>query len=101
MLLSLAGLPLTAGFMGKFYLVASGIETARWGLIMALVITSTIGLFYYLRVVGALILSPSASAANETGSFHPISAGGFLILALLSVFLVLIGVIPSAFLNLI
>ncbi|TAK08958.1 MAG: NADH-quinone oxidoreductase subunit N [Candidatus Manganitrophaceae bacterium] len=54
MLLSLAGLPLTAGFVGKFYIVAAGGASARWTLVLILVVTSGISLFYYLRVVVAL-----------------------------------------------
>ncbi|MGP0073496.1 MAG: NADH-quinone oxidoreductase subunit N [Bryobacteraceae bacterium] len=54
MLLSLAGIPLTAGFVGKFYVVAAGASALLWLLVFSLVITSAIGLFYYLRVVVAL-----------------------------------------------
>jgi len=54
MLLSLAGIPLTAGFVGKFYVVAAGASALLWLLVFSLVITSAIGLFYYLRLVVAL-----------------------------------------------
>lgn len=54
MLLSLAGIPLTAGFLGKFYVVAAGASAFLWLLVFSLVITSAIGLFYYLRVIVAL-----------------------------------------------
>ena len=50
-LLSLAGIPLTAGFIGKFYLFAGGIDGALWGLLWLLVIGSAIGIYYYLRLV--------------------------------------------------
>ena len=61
MLLSLAGIPLTAGFLGKFYIVAAGASTGAWALILILVITSAIGLFYYLRIVVVLYQQPAAS----------------------------------------
>lgn len=51
MLLSLAGIPLTAGFIGKFYIFAAGVEGATWGLLFAMIVGSAIGLFYYLRIV--------------------------------------------------
>jgi NADH-quinone oxidoreductase subunit N len=54
MLLSLAGIPLTAGFVGKFYVLAAGASTLLWLLVFTLVLTSAIGLFYYLRVIVAL-----------------------------------------------
>jgi NADH-quinone oxidoreductase subunit N len=54
MLLSLAGIPLTAGFMGKFWVVAAGTSASAWAPVIVLVAASPIGLFYYLRIVLAL-----------------------------------------------
>jgi NADH-quinone oxidoreductase subunit N len=51
MLLSLAGIPLTAGFIGKFYLLAAGVYSTLWLLVIVLVATSALGLFYYLRLI--------------------------------------------------
>jgi NADH-quinone oxidoreductase subunit N len=51
MLLSLAGIPLTIGFIGKFYVFAAAIQGAQWTLLAAMVIGSGIGLFYYLRII--------------------------------------------------
>lgn len=50
-LLSLAGIPLTAGFVAKFYLLSSAVSDDRWALLGALVIGSSVGIYYYLRVV--------------------------------------------------
>ena len=50
-LLSLAGIPLTGGFIGKFYVVAAGVGSALWVLVITLVVTSVLGLFYYLRLL--------------------------------------------------
>jgi len=98
-LLSLAGIPLTAGFMGKFYLVASGIETSRWALVITLILTSTIGLFYYLRIIGAMIArEPEETAAP---SFPSLSVSGWLLLAGIMVFLIFLGLAPGAVINLI
>jgi NADH-quinone oxidoreductase subunit N len=55
-LLSLASLPLTAGFAGKFLIVAAGVAARRWALVVLLAAGSAIGIFYYLRVAGALYL---------------------------------------------
>ncbi|MGH8454889.1 MAG: NADH-quinone oxidoreductase subunit NuoN [Nevskiales bacterium] len=62
-LLSLAGIPFTAGFIGKLYIVAAGVDQKLWVLLAAVVIGSAIGLFYYLRVMVTLYL-PSTSARN-------------------------------------
>ncbi|MBS1211751.1 MAG: NADH-quinone oxidoreductase subunit [Proteobacteria bacterium] len=50
-LLSLAGIPLTVGFVGKFYVFAAGVEASLWWLIAVVVVGSGLGLYYYLRVV--------------------------------------------------
>lgn len=64
MMLSLAGIPLTAGFIGKFYLVGVAVQGALWMPLAALVIGSVIGLFYYLRVVVIMAQSPDMGGAQ-------------------------------------
>lgn len=54
MLLSLAGIPITAGFIGKFYIFAVGISAELWVPLAAVALGSVIGLYYYLRVLVAL-----------------------------------------------
>jgi NADH-quinone oxidoreductase subunit N len=58
MLLSLAGIPLTAGFIGKFYVLAAGVKSDLWLLVVTLVVNGAIGLFYYLRVMVTLYRHP-------------------------------------------
>ncbi|MEW6983366.1 NADH-quinone oxidoreductase subunit N [Colwelliaceae bacterium 6471] len=53
-ILSLAGIPLTMGFIGKFYLLSYATQAQLWGLISVLIVSSGIGLFYYLKVIFAL-----------------------------------------------
>ncbi|MGE5395740.1 MAG: NADH-quinone oxidoreductase subunit N [Candidatus Saccharibacteria bacterium] len=55
-MLSLAGIPLTAGFMGKFYIVFEGIHASLWLLVICLIVNSVIGLYYYLRVISVMFL---------------------------------------------
>ncbi len=52
--LSLAGIPLTMGFIGKFYLLTVAVQAQQWWLIAALIIGSGIGLFYYLNIIFVL-----------------------------------------------
>ncbi len=49
-LLSLAGIPGTAGFMAKFYLVVAAVDAGQIALVLILVGTSMVSFFYYLRL---------------------------------------------------
>jgi len=97
MLLSLAGIPVTAGFFAKFSVVAAGASAGIWGLILILVITSVIGLFYYLRVVVTMF----ARVREEAPRAEPHAMSGSYVLVALTILLVWLGVYPVFFLNVI
>jgi NADH-quinone oxidoreductase subunit N len=100
MLLSLAGIPLTAGFVGKFYLVAAGVGSTLWPLVIILVVTSTIGLFYYLRIIFAMYGHPP-QAAEPSIAASSLPLAGSLVLAALTLVLVWLGVYPAPLIELI
>jgi NADH-quinone oxidoreductase subunit N len=90
-LLSLAGIPLTAGFLAKFYALAAGASAALWVLVVALVVNSALSAFYYLRVVVEMLgRAPEAAPARRV----PLGAGA--LLAVLALLLVGLGVYPAA-----
>jgi NADH-quinone oxidoreductase subunit N len=90
-------MPFTAGFLAKFYVVATGASVAMWAQIIILVVTSGIGVFYYLRVVLA-VFGPE----TETGRVLPaLTPGAGIVLGVLSVALVWLGVFPGPMLSLI
>ena len=95
-LLSLAGIPLTMGFVGKFYLFAAGVQAALWPAMAALIAGSVIGLFYYLRVVAAM-----ATPAGETGPVWAPGASGAVAIFAVTVVLVLVGVFPDGLMQVI
>ena len=64
-ILSLAGIPLTMGFIGKFYLLNVAFYAQQWWLIAALIIGSGIALVYYLGVIFALFNTNSIGQQNE------------------------------------
>jgi len=90
MLLSLAGIPLTAGFFAKFYVIAAGAGAGRWALLFVLVAGSTIGLSYYLRIVVAMCAT-SPEVVESPGRM-PIA--GAAVVAILAIVLVWLGVYP-------
>jgi NADH-quinone oxidoreductase subunit N len=97
MLLSLAGIPVTSGFLGKFYLIAAGATQSRWMLLLTLVVSSTIGLFYYLRILVAMY-GQSGDADEDTRSF-PLPLKASVALAALTGLVFLLGVYPAPFWN--
>jgi NADH-quinone oxidoreductase subunit N len=90
MMLSLAGIPLTAGFFGKLSVLLAGLHSDLWLLVIVLVTMSAVGLFYYLRVLVALC----TPAGEAEGAPLPFSAGN-LVLAVLVLLLVLVGIQPA------
>ncbi len=70
MLLSLAGIPLTAGFIGKFYVIAAGIRTSHWLLVFALAINSVIGLYYYIRIIA--VMFDQRQVVRTAEDLHPL-----------------------------
>jgi NADH-quinone oxidoreductase subunit N len=97
MLLSLAGIPLTAGFVGKFYIVAAGASTQFWFLLAVLVVNSVIGLYYYIKIIAVMFGQPATQAEAEAQPMlHPtvylVSGVTMSILALL---LLGIGIYPT------
>lgn len=96
-LLSLAGIPFTAGFMGKFYVLASGMSTGRIFLLLALVISNTIGLFYYLRVVAVMLVREEPALPEDYIGKQSLALK-FLTIGLFALILWL-GVFPNTFFN--
>lgn len=94
-MLSLAGIPLTAGFMAKFYIVFEGIKASLWLLIICLIVNSVIGLYYYLRVV-AVMFSEADSRTLPSVSY--IETG---VMGLIAIGIVWIGIFPQWIIQLI
>lgn len=101
MLLSLAGIPLTAGFIGKFYVVAAGASALHWLLVFTLVLTSAIGLYYYLRIVVALFSHAAEPIALTIPRMPAASWPLAWTLGALTVAVIAIGVYPGPVLRLI
>ena len=99
MLLSLAGIPLTTGFIGKFYLVAAGIGSALWLPVLVLIVSSAIGLYYYLRVIVVMFTRPSKTATVV--SLPALSPASRVVLAVLTMLLIVLGTYPTPLLQLI
>ncbi len=94
-LLSLTGIPPTAGFVGKFYLFAAAVEAGYIWLVLIAVINSAISLFYYMRVVMVMYmreLPPQGIALSRSAALY---VGLFLAAAAT----LLLGIFPGPFLE--
>jgi len=85
-LFSLAGLPPLAGFIGKFYVFAAGIQGGLYWLVVAAVLNSVISLSYYARVVRTMFLDQPA-ATDPPLAFRYRDLGAVGILSLFTVYL--------------
>jgi NADH-quinone oxidoreductase subunit N len=92
MLFSLAGIPLTAGFFAKYYVLLAGVGSALWLLVIILVVNSAIGLYYYLRIIIAIYGRSGEKRRSPAGGISMM--GGFVI-AVLTLLLVWFGVYPA------
>ncbi|MFB4370255.1 MULTISPECIES: NADH-quinone oxidoreductase subunit NuoN [unclassified Pseudomonas] len=100
MMLSLAGIPLTAGFIGKFYVIAAGVQAQLWWLIGALILGSAIAVFYYLRVMVTLFLNEPNLQRHDAPFNWGQRAGGIMLMLVAALAFVL-GVYPQPLLDLV
>jgi NADH-quinone oxidoreductase subunit N len=101
MLLSLAGIPLTAGFIGKFYIVAAGVNAHQWLLIVMLAVNSAIGLYYYIKIIATMV-ERYEGEHEPTDQLHPsIYIVSGVTMAILTLLLIWIGVLPNVIMELI
>jgi NADH-quinone oxidoreductase subunit N len=93
-MLSLVGLPPTAGFFAKYWLFAAAIKEGLYGLVVVAVLTSVVSLFYYMNIVRVMMFhKPKDDTTISYSGLVKIGLG-------ISVFVVLIMVVfPSVFYN--
>ncbi|MCM2131554.1 NADH-quinone oxidoreductase subunit NuoN [Larsenimonas rhizosphaerae] len=99
MMLSLAGIPMTAGFIGKFYVFSVGVESSLWWLVGGVVLGSALGLYYYLRVMVTLYLSPAEQPGRDAPHDWAQQVGGLMVLVL-AVLVLIMGVYPQPLIDL-
>ena len=94
-LLSLGGLPPTAGFIAKWYIFSAAIQEGHYWLAIAGVLTSVVSVFFYLRIVVMMYMTEGVEPARPP---VPATAVAGLVLATLAVFY--LGILPTQVLDL-
>ncbi len=95
-LLSLAGIPLTAGFFAKYYMLASALKSnghAVLWLVIVAVLFAAVSVYYYFRVIQAMYFKEGEAETTEISS--KFKAG----LVVMAILIILIGINPSFLLN--
>lgn len=95
-LLSLAGIPATAGFAGKFAIFRAGLEADLGWVVLVGVVSSVIAGFFYLRLIAAMYLEEPDEAMQEPVLTTGLSAG----IAAAAAAVVVLGILPDAFVTL-
>ncbi len=91
-LLSLMGLPITAGFMGKLYIFQAALDARLTGLAILLAVNSVISAYYYLRVVRVMYFSD----ASPDWSPAPVPYAVSFVMLVTSIATVWLGLFPDA-----
>ena len=93
-LLSLAGIPPAAGFIGKYYIFLSLIESQHYALAALGVVYSLFGLYYYLKIANSMLMR----APLEAGRL-PVSLGMRCAVGITALATIVIGVYPEPFIR--
>ena len=95
-LLSLGGIPPTAGFIGKWYIFSAAVSSGYYGLAVIGVLTSVISVFFYLRVVVMMYMQERSADAPRI-HVNAISMAA-LTVSIAAIFY--LGILPTQVLNL-
>jgi NADH-quinone oxidoreductase subunit N len=101
-LLSLAGIPLTAGFIGKLEVFRAGVAAGWTWLVVVGVVSSVIAAGFYLRIAGVMFLEEAldGDAATDEDRLPVLSTGLSAATALSAALVVVVGVQPALLLEL-
>ena len=95
MMLSLAGIPLTAGFITKLFAILAAVQGTNWFLAAMIILGSAIGLFYYLRVMLTLFKRPKQFIEFDVSKQWGLRTGGIMVIAVTAI-IIFFGVLPNS-----
>ncbi|OCX50605.1 NADH dehydrogenase [Mucilaginibacter sp. PPCGB 2223] len=87
-MLSLAGIPLTAGFIGKFFMFSGALSQYQYVLVIIAVINAIVSIYYYFRVIVAMYFNPAERTELSVPAYFT------LVLGLSALITIVIGVYP-------
>lgn len=90
-MISLAGIPGTAGFIAKFQVFAAAVEAGFPGLAIVAVLTSVVSVYYYLRLPVVMYMRDPGDERSRT----ELASGEWLVLAVCAAGVLLLGIVPN------
>ncbi|MEO5909475.1 MAG: NADH-quinone oxidoreductase subunit N [Pelobium sp.] len=88
-MLSLAGIPLTAGFIGKFFMFSTALQEYHIWLVILAIVNAVIGIFYYFRVIVAMYFKEAERKELTSSGYYNF------VLAVSAIATIVLGVYPS------
>jgi len=96
-LLSLAGIPPTSGFFGKYYVFMQAFKTGHAWLAIVGIVGSLIGVYYYFRLIIAMYFKPAPENVESSPAANDLQQ---LLLFIASLGIIVLGIAPDLLLNL-
>jgi NADH-quinone oxidoreductase subunit N len=96
-LLAQTGVPLTSGFLAKFYVISAAVEAKSYALAIIAMVAAVIAAFFYLRLIVVMYMAaPEGEGETAPAGHIPVAVGAGLSLALALGFTLVVGFLPSA-----
>lgn len=96
-MISLAGIPLTAGFIGKFYLFSAAVQKGYMALAIIGVLNSVVSVYYYFRLIIVMYMRDAAEGEREPDA---VSLPVLAVIGISAAGVLWLGVLPSWILHL-
>jgi NADH-quinone oxidoreductase subunit N len=97
LLLSMAGIPLTAGFVGKWAVFTVALSADAWPVVLVAIVASIISVFFYVRVIRLMFFTDAEGEAGEVTTASPLTTVTIALCAAGTLFL---GIVPGPVLDL-
>ncbi|MDQ3304749.1 MAG: NADH-quinone oxidoreductase subunit N [Actinomycetota bacterium] len=94
-LLAQAGVPLTSGFLAKFYVIGAAVEAESYALALIAMVSAVVSAFVYLRIIVAMYMTGEEGDDAEDLPAIRVPPAAALSLGIALVFTVVVGVLPS------
>jgi NADH-quinone oxidoreductase subunit N len=94
-LLAQAGVPLTSGFLAKFYVIGAAVEANSYALALIAMVSAVVSAFVYLRIIVAMYMGNEEGRAADAGPVVRVPLAAGLSLGVAVIFTLVVGLVPS------